>query len=56
MGMLGAAEDDEFWNELEMACRLGGICFEIRERSVYTLTPENFFQEVSSMNNPGRGY
>jgi hypothetical protein len=51
-----AAEDDEFWNRLELACRLGRISFEVRERSVYTLTPEKFFQEVSSTNNPGRSY
>jgi hypothetical protein len=52
----GDAEDDEVWKELEMACRLGGIGFEVRGRSGYTLTPEKFFQEVLSTNNPGRDY
>jgi hypothetical protein len=52
----GDAESDEFWNELEMACRLGGIGFEARERNGYTLTPGKFFQGVSSTNNPGRDY
>jgi hypothetical protein len=51
----GDAKDDEVWNELEMACRLDEIGFEVRE-SGYTLTPEKFFQEVSSTNNPGRDY
>jgi hypothetical protein len=52
----GGIEDDGVLNELEMACRLGGIGFEIRERSACRLTPEKFFQEVSTTNNPGRDY
>ena len=48
-------EDEELWSEVEMACRLAGIVFEVKERKGYMLTPEKFFQEVISTNKPRPG-